>query len=212
MTTPRIAVLIPVKDGPGAKSRLRVVGDTGRADLMAAFARDAISAASRVALADVYVVGDAPNLRELADSLDVPVLADEGRGDLNAALRAGVERLPRTGSGVAVMLADLPCLRPADLEAALAEAVERGGRTFVADSAGTGTTLLVAAAGSELDPRFGRGSAAAHLDSGAARMGEDLTSLRLDVDTTDDLERALSFGVGDATRRVAAALDRQTRD
>ena len=212
MTTPRFAVLVPVKDGPGAKSRLRAIDDAGRADLMAAFARDAITAARQVTLAEVYVVGDAPTLRELADELDVPVLPDEGGGDLNRALRSAAERVPQPGHGIAVMLADLPCLRPADLEAALAEALDRGSRCFVPDSDGTGTTLLVAPAGRALDPRFGTGSAAAHLTSGAVPLGEELTSLRLDVDTAEDLQRALAFGAGDATRRVAATLDRHVLD
>ncbi len=101
------------------------------------------------------------------------------------------------------MLADLPCLIAADLEAALM-GVER--RSFVADAAGTGTTLLIAPPGTPLDPRFGVGSAQAHTSSGAVAITADLRSLRLDVDTTDDLAAALRFGVGEHTARVASGL------
>jgi 2-phospho-L-lactate guanylyltransferase len=81
------------------------------------------------------------------------------------------------------MLADLPCLRTGDLDVVLAHP----DRAFVADADGSGSTLLLAPAGSELRPYFGPGSARAHSRSGAVRVADELTSLRLDVDTTEDL-------------------------
>lgn len=206
MTTPRFTLLVPVKDTRGAKTRLGVVGSTARADLMGAFARDAISAARRTPLAEVVVVGDAVTLGPLLDGIDVPVMADEGAGDLNEALRRAADRLARPDRGVAVMLADLPCLRTPDLETVLSYAAAHSRRTFVADAAGSGTTMLLAPAGVGLDPRFGAGSAAAHAASGAHPMAGDLASLRRDVDTTDDLDRALRLGVGPETSRVVRLL------
>lgn len=206
MTTPRFTLLVPVKDGRGAKTRLRDVGEAGRADLMAAFARDAITAACRTPLAEVVVVGDPLAIGPLADELGVAVVADEGGGDLNTALRRAAVRIAQPGRGVAVLLADLPCLRTEDLEVALSQE----GRAFVADAAGTGTTLLLAPSGTALDPRFGAGSAQAHAASGATPVPGELTSLRLDVDTTDDLDQALRFGVGPHTAQVAALLERGT--
>src|SRR3954451_22680255 len=170
VTTPLFTLLVPVKDGPGAKSRLSSVGDAGRAELMAAFARDAIGAARQVATVEVCLVGDPITLRALADDLGVRVLPDEGRGDLNRALRAAAGAVTSERRGTAVMLADLPCLRPTDLGAALTGVQDQGGRVFVADAAGTGTTLLAAGPGRALDPRFGSGSAAAHRDSGAQQV------------------------------------------
>jgi 2-phospho-L-lactate guanylyltransferase len=204
VTTPRFTLLVPVKDGSGAKTRLGTVGATGRSALMAAFARDAIGAALRSALVEVQLVGDQVALRPLADELGVGVVPDEGAGDLNRALRRAAARVARPDRGIAVMLADLPCLRTADLDAALAHR----GRAFVADAEGSGSTLLLAPAGSELRPHFGPDSARAHARSGAARVADELTSLRLDVDTTEDLDRALRFGVGPRTARAAAGLGR----
>ena len=209
MTTPRFTLLVPVKEGAGAKTRLDAVGTTARADLMAAFARDAISAAQATSLVEVYVVGDAEALGPVLEGLEVGVLPDEGDGDLNRALVAAARRVCRPDRGVAVMLADLPCLRTADLEAALADALHSGGRRFVADAEGSGTTLLAAPPGAELEPRFGAGSAAAHAASGALPVAGDLVSLRLDVDTTTDLERAVGFGVGAHTARVVEGLERR---
>ena len=203
MTTPRFTLLVPVKDRRGAKTRLAALGASGRADLMTAFAKDAIGAARRTPLVEVRLVGDPDALRPIADELDVIVVPDEGAGDLNRALRRAAARVARPDRGIAVMLADLPCLRTDDLETALGHP----GRAFVADADGTGSTLLVAPAGTELDPHFGPGSAQAHVESGAAPVPGELTSLRLDVDTTDDLERALRLGVGANTARAAALLD-----
>jgi 2-phospho-L-lactate guanylyltransferase len=204
VTTPRFSLLVPVKYGRGAKTRLAGVDPAGRADLMTAFARDAICAARRTELAEVYVVGDPAALQELAVELDVPIIPDEGDGDLNQALRHAAARVARPGRGVAVMLGDLPCLRTEDLELALS----RDGRAYVADAAGTGTTMLLTPPGTDLDPRFGRDSAQAHEASGAAPIAGALTSLRLDVDTTDDLDRAVELGVGAHTARVLARLHR----
>jgi len=201
VTTPGYALLVPVKDGRTAKSRLGVDEEGRRAALMAAFARDAISAATELAGVTVYVVGEPDALRDVLDGLEVTVLPDEGDGQLNQALSRAAQRVARPELATAALLADLPCLRSADLETALAAGVDR---RFVADAAGTGTTLLVAPAGTDLDPRFGPGSAAAHVASGARPLTEPLASLRLDVDTTDDLEAALRFGVGLHTARVAS--------
>lgn len=203
MTTPGYALLIPVKDAGSAKSRLGVGEDGQRGRLMAAFARDAITAARGCTAVSVHVVGDLGALAGLAAELEVDLLPDEGDGDLNEALRKAAVRAERADRGVAVLLADLPCLRTSDLDAAFAAARTR---SFVADAAGTGTTLLIAPAGTDLDPHFGAGSAAAHRASGATPLEAALPSLRLDVDTTDDLEAALRFGVGVHTARVASSL------
>ncbi|HEX2896131.1 MAG TPA: 2-phospho-L-lactate guanylyltransferase [Marmoricola sp.] len=211
MTTPRFTLLVPVKDGRGAKTRLNQVGEAARADLMGAFARDAITAALAAPEVEVAVVGDPKALEALTQEVGVRIVADEGDGDLNRALERAAQRVARPDRGVAVMLADLPCLRTEDLEAALAVAVDER-RRFVADAAGTGTTFLLAPAGVALEPRFGRGSADAHTKSGAVPIEGRIESLRLDVDTAADLDRALRFGVGQYTSRIAAALHGSTDD
>lgn len=209
MTTPRFTVLVPVKDARDAKTRLGEVGGPARAALMVAFARDAITAAKRSPLADVVVVGDAVALADVLTGLDVRVVADEGGGDLNEALRRAAERLARPDRGTAALLADLPCLRTPDLDSVLTDVAERSRRTFVADASGTGTTLLAAPVGASLDPHFGVGSAEAHAASGARPMPGSLDSLRLDVDTAEDLDRALLVGVGPATAHAASQLGRR---
>jgi 2-phospho-L-lactate guanylyltransferase len=202
------ALLVPVKAWDRAKTRLVSDGTLPAVlarDLALAFAADAVAAAVRSPLvARVYVVTDQPELA----LPDVTVLPDEGAGDLNAALRAAAVRIGahHPDLGVAAMCADLPCLRTEDLTTALGSPDDGwGDRWFVADVAGTGTTLLGAAPGHELAPAFGAGSAARHRDSGARPLDAPLTSLRLDVDTADDLGRAVALGTGPRTAAVLAA-------
>jgi 2-phospho-L-lactate guanylyltransferase len=200
MATP-FALIVPVKAWDRAKTRLASrSGPLPARELALAFAYDAVAAARRSpVVVRVYVVSDQPGLA----MPEVTVLPDEGAGDLNAALRAAAVRVGahHPGLGVAAMCADLPCLRTDDVTSALTGSA---GRWFVADAQGTGTTLLAAAPGEELDPRFGAGSADRHRRSGATPLDGPLASLRLDVDTAEDLARAAELGPGP---RTAALLE-----
>ena len=135
---------------------------------------------------------------------------ERGGIGLNAAyaLGAGVLQQRDPGAVVGALPADLPALRPAELDAAIRAALaafDSGAtRAFVPDAAGTGTTFLIAAPGTLLDPRFGDGSADRHEASGANRLTGDWPGLRRDVDTADDLRSAAELGLGPHTRCVLA--------
>ena len=101
------------------------------------------------------------------------------------------------------LCADLPALTSADLAGALSQLLRRR-RRFVADAAGSGTTMYAAPLAG-FEPRFGPGSRRAHLDAGAAEIDGALATLRQDVDDRDDLARARELGVG---RHTAALADR----
>ncbi len=73
------------------------------------------------------------------------------------------------------------------------------GAAFVADREGIGTTLYTAPYDA-FDPRFGRRSRRAHLDSGAREITLAGESLRLDVDDAGALAAAEALGVGAHTR------------
>ena len=198
------SLLVPVKALALAKSRLGAgdPADPGRRPvLMRAFALDALEAARTCsAVTRLYVVTDERGF----DLEGVEVLPDEGAGDLNAVIRtAGVHaRLRDPSNAVATMCADLPSLRRDDLAAALTAGLSP--RWFVADASGTGTTLLAAGPGVDLDPHFGERSARRHEDSGAVPVRAELRSLRLDVDTDEDLSRARTVGLGVHTTQALA--------
>jgi 2-phospho-L-lactate guanylyltransferase len=127
-----------------------------------------------------------------------------------AAVHDGVRAASAVPGPVAVLLADLPALRPQDLTQAL-EAAQTALATHpassmaaVPDAQGSGTVLLAARAGADLDPAFGPDSFGEHLHRGAVRLELDLPRLRQDVDTVEDLTTALALGCGPRTTALAA--------
>jgi 2-phospho-L-lactate/phosphoenolpyruvate guanylyltransferase len=202
-------LVLPVKHARHGKRRL--LGDlpeqagVDSTALARAIAVDALDAARacRLVRSLVVVTGD-PVVAERARGAGDEVLSGDDRG-LDAAVAQGLahaeRRWPRLGH--AVLLADVPALRPEQLERAL-RAASSHPRAFVPDLEGAGTVLLAARAGVPARPAFGAGSAARHERLGAVRLDLDLPALRRDVDTLEDLRGAVALGVGPATRAVLA--------
>lgn len=214
------SVVVPVKPAAIGKSRLAVPG-VDRQALARAIALDTIAAASAARrVAEVVVVTDDTDVRAAFASMRrdgdrslsaadrgmlraetgaavVRAVADPGNG-LNGALAVGLDAA--TGSARAVLLGDLPALRPADLDDALGRAT---GPAVVADANGTGTTLFAHARADLL--AFGPGSYARHVAAGAAPLAiARASTLRHDVDTARQLEAARALGLGP---RTAALLE-----
>lgn len=204
-------LVIPLKALTRAKSRLSDTAADGlRPGLALAFAQDTVAAALACAVVrDVAVVTDDVLAgRELA-ALGARIVPDEPAGGLNAALAHGASlvRSQSLESPLAALNADLPALRPLELARVLDAAAEFP-RAFLADAAGTGTTLLTASADRELLPTFGPDSRTRHRASGAVELPLDaVDSVRQDVDTGDDLRAALALGVGPRTAAAVAALN-----
>jgi 2-phospho-L-lactate/phosphoenolpyruvate guanylyltransferase len=201
------SAILPVKHLSMAKTRLRgAVADVTHRDLVLAVTLDTIAAVLACPLVGrVLVVTDEPLVRGAARALGARPVPDEpGRG-LNAAFAHGAALAADSASGavrVVALTADLPALRPSELAAALDIAADAP-RAFLADAEGTGTTMLTAA-GVELNPRFGTGSAAAHAASGAVALSGDWPSLRRDVDTAANLAAAEELGLGPRTALMLA--------
>jgi 2-phospho-L-lactate guanylyltransferase len=196
-----VDLVVPMKHPRDGKSRLRGAVEADRhPGLVLALAADtlaAVAASARVRRV-LLVAADPEAVAELGE-LGVEIVAEPAEKTLNAAFRHG-EALLKADDPAAVvgaLQADLPALRAVDLTAAIAEAA--GTRAFVADRQGTGTTLLLAAPGEPLDPRFGPGSARLHAASGAIALSQPLPTLRSDVDTPDDLAHVRALGVGKHT-------------
>ncbi len=201
--------MVPVKRLQVAKTRLDAPGRPrpDHAALVLALAVDTVAAAVAAgAVARVLVVTDDPTAAAAVRAAGAVVVRDEPDAGLNPALAYGATRAlgADPAAGVALLSADLPALRPAELSAALAAAAGHP-RSFVPDAAGDGTTLLATRPGVAVDPRYGAGSAAAHLASGAVGLAGDWPSLRRDVDTAADLLAAAGLGLGPATRAWTAA-------
>ena len=210
-------VVVPVKRSAAAKSRLAPLAGERREQLARALALDTLAAAAGCPGVRLVVVSADPSIALEAVRMGALTVADDRQG-LGAAVAIGIraaidppigaprqehpgERHPQA---TAVLLGDLPALRPHDLEAAL-RACAAAGCAFVPDARGSGTVLLAALEPADLRPAFGPGSAAAHARH-ATRLDLDLPRLRRDVDVAADLEEALTLGVGRRTAALLAAM------
>jgi 2-phospho-L-lactate guanylyltransferase len=195
-------VVVPVKGGRGAKSRLRAPDGVDRRDLARALALDSVAAAAHaVGAAHVVVVTSDPVVGQAVRQLGTRTLSDPGQG-LNEAVRAGVRLID---GPTAVLLGDVPALRPEDLRAVLTGAAAYE-RWFVPDTEGTGTVLLGARDAESVEPQFGSGSAARHEAAGHTRLEVDVERLRRDVDDEASLGEVLRLGVGPNTAGLLAHL------
>lgn len=209
MRTPRPptwTIIVPVKQTRHAKTRLTGYSPEQRRVLALAFALDTVSAALACpAVASVVTVTSDPSAPEF-HALGAIVVPDVPDAGLNPALdyAASVVRESRPNALVAAVSSDLPALRAGDLDIAIG-AAEDAEAWFVADAAGTGTTMLASSVGRWWRPLFGARSRAAHRAAGLAEVQvPGIERLRRDVDTPVDLWDAARLGLGQHTR---AALD-----
>ncbi|MEU3885743.1 2-phospho-L-lactate guanylyltransferase [Streptomyces sp. NPDC029041] len=196
---PEWTVVLPVKPLHRAKSRLAF----SRRELAWAFFKDTLVAVlDTAAVAQILVVTSDRNAAAEARSRGATPISDHPSRGLNRAVRIAAlsaETLAPKRS-IVVLTADLPALRSAELDEVLASAAAHD-RTFLADHGREGTTLLAAAHPRLLKPAFEHNSRLRHLRGGAVEITDvEAPSVRLDVDTVDDLMLALRLGVGVYTR------------
>lgn len=181
-------VVIPVKPPTLGKSRLVVPG-VDRVALARAIALDTVEAAAETARV-VLVTAD-----PACAPPGVEVVLEAAPRGIAAAVADGLATAaPRRR---AVLLGDVPGLRPADLAHALdlAEDVRLGA---VADGEREGTTLVTAREG-DLPAAFGPGSWGRHLAAGFVELAvPDSSTVRRDVDRPEHLTGRL----GPRTRAV----------
>jgi 2-phospho-L-lactate guanylyltransferase len=210
-------VVIPVKSWATAKSRLAVPAPD-RERLAQAMAQDTVAAvsASRLVSAVTVVVGDRRQAASRAlRTADEVVVQPDPAWDVNQALHWAAQHLTAqhltaqhpTGEAafVAVVLGDLPALRPGALDELLTAAAHSEHGVFAPDRHDRGTTALALAHG-PLETAFGRDSAGRHREAGLSEAEALPPVLRCDVDTLDDLQIALALGVGPCTATAVAEM------
>jgi len=210
----KATAVLPVKRFGAAKQRLAAgVDDERRAAVVAAMLGDVLEAIGEARRIErTIVVTGERRAAELAAAAGADVLADPDRGGHSGAAMAGARRAQELGASCVVLLpGDCPLLDPRELESLLTGMPER----FVAvvpDRHGTGTNALALTPPDAIQPAFGEGSCARHVEAargaGVPYAVEELPSLALDLDTPADvvaLTRALDEGAAGA-RRTAKAL------
>jgi len=205
----RWCLVVPVKRLALAKTRLSPAYALHRRELALSFALDTTTAAlASGGVRAVVVVTDELEVADLLAAAGADVVADEPDAGLNPALvhGAAAAAVAHPGCAVGALSADLPALRPDELTRALGRAAKHE-TAFVRDAAGDGTTLVLARSVSEFLPAFGPGSARRHEAAGFTEIaGDDIPTLRQDVDDTDDLAVARSLGLGPRTSRLLAGI------
>jgi 2-phospho-L-lactate/phosphoenolpyruvate guanylyltransferase len=112
---------------------------------------------------------------------------------------------------MAALTADLPALSAGQLDAALTAAAAVT-QAFVADAAGSGTTLYTARPGAVFRPLFGPRSRARHRQAGAVELDlPGIEGLKRDVDTLADLREAEQIGLGARTLSARESISSPLR-
>lgn len=199
-------VVIAVRGGPGAKSRLSGRLDAERREaLVEAMLTDMLAAlAGCPAILRTYVTTPTPSLARRAARAGAVVILEHETGDLNAAFDRARRRIAAAAPETTLVLlpGDLPTLDPSELEVCL-EATDPDRLVLAPASADGGTGALVLRAGVPLPLAFGPGSLGKHLAAartlGLAAQVVRTPSLGFDIDRPADLDAFLAMGGGGRT-------------
>jgi 2-phospho-L-lactate guanylyltransferase len=211
----RWAVLLPVKPPGVAKSRLALASVRARAELVLAMAMDVaavVLACPRVEL--VLVVAESVDGLEPLQRMGASVVVDPARGGLNASLRyaAGLAAARDSTYAIASLVADVAAATVDQVTRTL-DAAALEGTAFLPDAAGRGTTLVAARRWPAFLPEYGVQSRRRHTEAGFTELRlDDVTGLRLDVDTLADLKAMAALGPGPRTRKALERLGQQDLD
>lgn len=181
-----LVIVVPVKRLSTAKSRLDVPAATRRAVALGLAEHSIRVALATPEVVRVLVVTSDTTVKLRVRALGADLVHEPRSSNLNAAARLGRDAARRMnpGADVAIMVSDLPDLSTDDLSSAVGE-FRAGGQVpmMVADTEGTGTTLLIH--GAHTTPRiaFGPGSSERHQRAGFSPATRDLPGLRRDLDT-----------------------------
>jgi 2-phospho-L-lactate guanylyltransferase len=178
--------LVPLKGAGGRKTRLASRLDMAARDRLSLAMFDHVTATLKAAGVTVTVLSPVRPAGWAGDWLQ------DQAGDLNAALEQASTTLGQRR--LAIFHADLPFLSGGDVRALLA-AADEAGLAFAPDRHGTGTNAIAIGDGLPLRFRFGPDSLAASIAAaGRACRIVRRDGLSDDLDTPDDLDRAIALG------------------
>jgi 2-phospho-L-lactate guanylyltransferase len=213
--------VVPVKRFANAKKRLADAHGKGtRRALVEAMVTDVLIALRRSTLVDhVIVVTSEPAAEAIAHGYEADTIADREETSHSHAATIGVRAaLERGATRVLLVPGDCPALDPREIDALLAQRDPSPHVVVIPDRHGTGTNGLLLVPPDVIHPSFGPGSRDRHVAAaqaaGVVCTIDELASLVLDVDTSEDLEvlrEALGEGHGNAahTRGMLSRLARR---
>jgi 2-phospho-L-lactate/phosphoenolpyruvate guanylyltransferase len=213
--------ILPVKSFGAAKQRLApALGAGSRQALAQAMFSDVLASLRRVPGLDAVAVVTADPVAEAAALGErVEVLRDTEQAGQSAAAAIGIRHAQSLGfERVLLVPGDTPLLDPGEIAALMRRASEDAvAAVVVPDRHGEGTNALLLCPPDAIEPAFGPGSRARHVDAaraaGVTCAVEHVPTLALDVDTGQDLELLGATldgrrGHAPATRGALRQLDR----
>ena len=192
MKTAGVVAVVPVKELSIAKRRLEGVSPGDRRQLSLAMLSLVLSALKRVrGLDGIAVVTRDTDVIDLTHTLNLRTLQETTTG-LNEAVAQAARVLAGEGCSTMIVIpADVPLVTPAEINLILQAQTEGSSVTLVPDRGGTGTNALACSPPDAISPCFGHESLESHTNAaqsaGLAIGVLQLSGLKLDVDTPDDL-------------------------
>lgn len=194
MNDPRPWAVVPVKTLDCAKQRLAPLLSSGeRALLAGTMLQDVLTVlVGHPSLGGTLVVTNDGRAAELASAAGAFVLPDAPDRGLNAAVSHAAQELAVEGCpGIILVPADLPSIKPADIEALASVPRVLPAVTIVEATADGGTNALACWPPQAIRFRYGGNSFRLHLASASARGVQatvlDLARLARDIDRPEDV-------------------------
>ena len=190
--TSKLATIIPMKPLEFTKTRLGgLFNSSQRTALSLGMLKVVVDAVSNSKIGRIWIVGGDSTIKRIAAELNSEWYEDEGR-DLNDSLTQSFRLALDSGLIPMYLPADLPFLKPADLEG-LVRASNQGGKlTLSPANRDGGTNAFIVPSDSSFSPILGVDSFKRH-----RRQAEELNlsmgtynslGLGLDLDTVEDLK------------------------
>jgi 2-phospho-L-lactate guanylyltransferase len=191
----RTLAVLPIKGFSAAKQRLaQQLASGSRQALAQAMFSDVLNALRHVELVEAVAVVTADQVASLAVRGErLFVIQDDARAGQSAAAKIGVRHAQASGfDRVLLVPGDAPLLDPREVDRLLrTAAADELGVAIVPDRHEEGTNALILCPPDAIEPSFGPGSLARHIEaaeaSGLPYRVERPESLLLDVDTPEDL-------------------------
>lgn len=204
--------VVPVKAFRRAKTRLDdILGPQEREQLSRAMLRDVLAVTTGCgSLAGVFVVTNDAEVASVATAFGASILHDADNAGPARAVTAAAQALAAEGhAGMVGIMADVPLIRPAEIERLLTTHGSQRGVTLAPARDGYGTNAVVCSPPDLMPLSFGDDSLASHLRS-AMGLGIDpkivnLEGIALDIDVSPDLASFLEHGSKTETTRYLAA-------
>lgn len=193
-TAHKTVVVLPVKRFGSAKSRLAgSLDNTSRRVLARAMLRDTlVQIADCDEIDDLVIASSEPEVAQLAPG--TAIATENADVSHSAAVAAGIRvALARGATTVLVLPGDCPMVRAVEIDSLVSGARGDGVAVCVVpDHTDTGTNALVLTPPTAIEPAFGPGSRARHLqmaqEAGRSACTSQVRGLSLDIDTDADCE------------------------